>query len=139
MQTIFGAIEVLLIVLASISLIVGGVGIMNVMFVAVTERTSEIGLRKAVGARAQDILGQFLIEALVVAFLGGIIGIIIAESLLYGIFAIVPSFGYTLTYTFSVQTVVMALVFSLSAGLLFGVYPAWRASKILPIQAIRQA
>lgn len=138
-QTIFGAIEILLLVLASISLIVGGVGIMNVMFVAVTERTGEIGLRKAVGARAQDILGQFLIEALVVALLGGIIGIIIAEILLFVIFSLLPTFGFAISYTFSWQTLFQALLFSLSAGLLFGVYPAWRASQISPIQAIRQA
>lgn len=138
-QTVFGAIEILLLVLASISLVVGGVGIMNVMFVAVTERTSEIGLRKAIGAKSGDILWQFLIEALVVALLGGFVGIVIAESILFGIFAILPSFGYVLTYTFSFQTVVQALLFSISAGLIFGVYPAWRASKILPIQAIRES
>jgi putative ABC transport system permease protein len=137
-QTIFGAIQILLLVLASISLVVGGVGIMNVMFVAVAERTGEIGLRKALGARAKDILFQFLVEALIVALVGGIIGIAIAELLLFGIFAILPSFGFTLAFQFSLQTVLMAMAFSMIAGLVFGVYPAWRASQITPIQAIRQ-
>lgn len=137
-QTIFGAIQILLIVLASISLVVGGVGIMNVMFVAVAERTGEIGLRKALGARSKDILWQFLVEALIVALVGGLIGIIIAEILLFGIFAILPSFGFMFTFTFSSQTVFLAMGFSLLAGLIFGVYPAWRASQINPIQAIRQ-
>lgn len=137
-QTVFGAIQVLLLVLASISLVVGGVGIMNVMFVAVTERTGEIGLRKAVGARAKDILWQFLVEALIVALAGGIIGIAIAEVLLFGIFALLHALGFSFVFEFSLQTVFMAMAFSISAGLVFGVYPAWRASQIDPIQAIRQ-
>jgi ABC-type antimicrobial peptide transport system permease subunit len=137
-QTVFGAIQILLLMLASISLVVGGVGIMNVMFVAVAERTGEIGLRKALGARAKDVLWQFLVEALIVALTGGIIGIVIAEALLFGIFAILPSFGLTLAFQFSLQTVLMAMAFSLLSGLIFGVYPAWRASQINPIQAIRQ-
>ncbi|MDD5083485.1 MAG: ABC transporter permease [Candidatus Moranbacteria bacterium] len=137
-QTVFGAIQMLLLVLASISLIVGGVGIMNVMFVAVAERTGEIGLRKALGARAKDILWQFLVEALIVALIGGIIGIIIAEVLLFGIFALLPSFGFPVAFDFSLQTVLLAMAFSMIAGLTFGVYPAWRASQISPIQAIRQ-
>jgi ABC-type antimicrobial peptide transport system permease subunit len=137
-QTVFGAIQILLLMLASISLIVGGVGIMNVMFVAVAERTGEIGLRKALGARAKDILWQFLVEALIVALVGGIIGIVIAEIVLFGIFAILPSFGLAVTFQFSLQTVLLAMTFSLIAGLVFGVYPAWRASQITPIQAIRQ-
>ncbi len=137
-QTVFGAIQILLLMLASISLVVGGVGIMNVMFVAVTERTGEIGLRKAVGARAKDILFQFLVEALIVALIGGIIGIVIAEALLFGIFAVLPSFGLAVTFQFSWTTVLLAMGFSLLAGLVFGVYPAWRGSQINPIQAIRQ-
>lgn len=137
-QTIFGAIQILLLMLASISLVVGGVGIMNVMFVAVAERTGEIGLRKALGARAKDILWQFLVEALIVALVGGMIGIVIAEGLLFGIFAILPIFGFMIAFDFSVQTVLLAMAFSMIAGLTFGVYPAWRASQINPIQAIRQ-
>lgn len=137
-QTVFGAIQILLLVLASISLVVGGVGIMNVMFVAVTERTGEIGLRKALGARAKDILWQFLVEALIVALAGGFIGIAIAELLIFGIFQILPSFGVAVEFSFSLQTVFLAMGFSMVAGLVFGVYPAWRASQINPIQAIRQ-
>lgn len=137
-QTVFGAIQVLLLVLASISLVVGGVGIMNVMFVAVAERTGEIGLRKAIGARAKDILWQFLVEALIVALVGGVIGIVIAEILLFGIFAVLQAFDFVFVFRFSLQTILTAMAFSVSAGLIFGVYPAWRASQITPIQAIRQ-
>lgn len=137
-QTVFGAIQVLLLALASISLVVGGVGIMNVMFVAVTERTGEIGLRKAIGARSKDILWQFLVEALIVALAGGIIGIAVAEILLFGIFALLQAFGFAFAFQFSLQTVFLAMAFSMSAGLIFGVYPAWKASQISPIQAIRQ-
>jgi putative ABC transport system permease protein len=137
-QTVFRAIEMLLIVLASISLVVGGVGIMNVMFVAIAERTGEIGLRKAIGARPQDILWQFLVEALIVALSGGLIGVIIAEILISIIFAALRSFGYAFAFSFSLQTVMLAMGFSLIAGIVFGVYPAWRASQISPIQAIRK-
>lgn len=137
-QTVFGAISILLLVLASVSLVVGGVGIMNVMFVAVAERTGEIGLRKAVGARSKDILSQFLVEALIVALTGGLIGIVLAHLLLWGAFAAAQAAGFALAFHFSWSTIGLAIGFSLAAGLLFGVYPAWRASQISPIQAIRQ-
>lgn len=137
-QTVLVAIQALLLVLASISLVVGGVGIMNVMFVSVTERTGEIGLRKALGARAKDILGQFLLEALIVALIGGLFGIALAEILLIAVFFIAGSFGFHFDFPFSLQTIGLAMLFSMVAGLVFGVYPAWKASKISPIRAIRE-
>jgi putative ABC transport system permease protein len=137
-QTVFGAVNILLLALASISLVVGGVGIMNVMFVAVTERTSEIGIRKALGARSKDILGQFLVEALLVAAVGGLVGIVLAELLLAGVFQLLWWAGFDLMFHFSVQAVALAMGFSLAAGLFFGVYPAWKASQISPMQAIRR-
>jgi putative ABC transport system permease protein len=137
-QTVFGALSILLMLIASISLVVGGVGIMNVMFVAVTERAGEIGLRKALGARAKDILWQFLVEALMVALTGGVIGVIIAEVLLFGIFAFLAQFGFVFAFVFSIQTVLIAMGFSMLAGLIFGVYPAWKASRVNPIQTIRE-
>jgi putative ABC transport system permease protein len=137
-RQVFGAVNILLLALASVSLIVGGVGIMNVMFVAVAERTGEIGLRKAVGARSKDILWQFLVEALIVALAGGAVGIALAELLLFGVFQVLQLLGFSLAFPFSLNNIFLALGFALTAGLCFGVYPAWKASQISPMQAIRQ-
>lgn len=136
--SVFAAIRLLLLALASISLVVGGVGIMNVMFVSVAERTSEIGLRKAVGARPRDILRQFLIEAVIVGFLGGIIGIASSFLILKIAFGVIATLGYVLPFAFSVSNIVVAIGFSLSVGVLFGTSPAWKASRIDPIRAIRE-
>ncbi|MFL5778193.1 MAG: ABC transporter permease, partial [Chloroflexota bacterium] len=118
--------------IASISLIVGGIGIMNIMLVSVRERTREIGIRKAVGARGRDILLQFLIEALTLSLLGGLIGIALglAVSALIGQLA-----GWGLQ--FSPSTVAAAVVFSLIVGVVFGVWPARQAARLDPITALR--
>jgi putative ABC transport system permease protein len=120
--------------IGAISLLVGGIGIMNIMLVSVTERTREIGLRKAVGAHDSDILLQFLIEALVLCFLGGLIGV----GLAYGLAALL---GRVPAFTFSVviqpDSLALALGFSLLAGLIFGIYPALRATQLDPIEALR--
>ena len=136
-QTIFGAIRILLIALASISLVVGGVGIMNVLFVSVTERTTEIGLRKAVGARSQDILRQFLVEAIIVALLGCVFGIVIAFIFIFLVFQVIALLGISLTFVFSFSNLALAVGFSFVTGIIFGTYPALKASRIDPIQAIR--
>ncbi len=128
-----GTFTVLLAFIAGISLLVGGIGIMNIMLVSVTERTHEIGLRKAVGAKRTDILVQFLIEAVVVSVLGGIIGVIV------GIGAarlITPLLGNTQTLV-TPWSVLLALGISLVIGLFFGIYPAGRAASLNPIDALR--
>lgn len=136
-DTVLGALQILLLALASISLVVSGVGIMNVMFVAVAERTTEIGLRKAVGARQKDILRQFLAEAVGVAVAGGVIGIILALALVLVVFLVAHGTGLNIPFGFSADNILFSIGFAFISGLLFGVYPAWKASKITPIAAIR--
>lgn len=135
---VFGAINILLLALASISLIVGGVGIMNVMFVAVSERMGEIGLRKAVGARSGDVLKQFLIEAVVISVTGGALGIMLGVSLLFVGIHVLQSFGFAVDFILTIRTLLIAVGFSAGAGVLFGVYPAWRASQVPPVVAMRR-
>ncbi|MBI4671127.1 MAG: ABC transporter permease [Chloroflexi bacterium] len=121
---------------AAISLIVGGIGIMNIMLVSVTERTREIGIRKAVGAKRRDILMQFLTEATVLSVLGGCIGILLG----WGIAAAMGSFQFGATQVKPVvdlSAVLLAVIFSLAVGLFFGIYPALRASSLRPIEALR--
>jgi len=122
----------LLTVIASISLIVGGIGIMNIMLVSVTERTREIGLRMAVGARRKDILLQFLVEAVVLAGIGGLLGTGIGA----GAAEILSSTNHW-PILISPAYVLLALLFSGAVGIFFGFYPAWRASKLDPIEALR--
>jgi len=118
--------------IAGISLVVGGIGIMNIMLVSVTERTREIGLRKAVGARGHDILVQFVIEALAISVLGGLLGLTlgVGVSLLVTLTGIIKA-------SLSVSSVLMAIGFSMAVGLFFGIYPARRAAQLHPIDALR--
>jgi putative ABC transport system permease protein len=118
--------------IASISLLVGGIGIMNIMFVSVTERTKEIGIRKSIGAKRMDILSQFLIEAIVLSALGGLIGVGlgIGAAKVYTV-----STGTAIAYSGSV--ILLAFLFSLAVGVIFGVFPANKASKLNPIEALR--
>jgi len=121
-----------LLVVAAISLFVGGVGIMNIMLVSVTERTREIGLRMAVGARPGDILRQFLVEAVVLCLMGGFMGIVVGR----GFSLLVHSFlGWPIEL--SVPAIVAAVLVSAVVGVVFGFYPAWKASKLDPIEALR--
>jgi ABC-type antimicrobial peptide transport system permease subunit len=122
----------LLLCVAAISLVVGGVGIMNIMLVSVTERTREIGLRMAVGARARDILRQFLIEAIILCLAGGAVGILLGRSasLLVRMLMRWPT-------QISVPAIVVSVVVSAAVGLVFGFYPAWKASRLDPIDALR--
>jgi len=138
LSTITGALTWFLVAVASIALFVGGVGIMNIMLVAVTERTREIGLRKALGATDGDILWQFLIEAVMLTVLGGVIGIILGSSLAF-ITALILSKGLGVDWTFVFPWGGAALGFGVSAviGLVFGGYPASKASKKSPIEALR--
>jgi putative ABC transport system permease protein len=135
---IFGTITTTLTVflgsIAGISLLVGGIGVMNIMLVSVSERTKEIGLRKAVGAKRRDILRQFLIEALVISILGGIIGLALG-------WAMATTIGYFfseyITPIVTPSAVILAVGFSAAVGLFFGIYPAQRAARLNPIQALR--
>jgi putative ABC transport system permease protein len=127
-----GTMTLLLGAIAAISLLVGGIGVMNIMLVSVLERTREIGIRKALGAREHDIWIQFLIEAAFLTLSGGIIGVIIGWLVAY----FVNSMGL-MTTVVTVDIVILAVVVSVSIGLFFGFYPAWNASRLNPIEALR--
>jgi putative ABC transport system permease protein len=122
----------LLAAIASVSLMVGGIGIMNIMLVSVTERTREIGLRMAVGARSRDILTQFLVEAVTLALIGGVIGILLGVGSSY---AIAHFAGWRVQL--ALDSVVLAVGFAAAVGVFFGFYPARKASRLLPIEALR--
>ena len=123
--------------IAGISLLVGGIGIMNIMLVSVTERTREIGLRKALGARKRDILSQFLTESVVLSLLGGIMGIILAWILSTAIGAIAAASGTPINPEINLSSILLATLFSMAVGLLFGLYPANRAASLQPVEALR--
>ena len=127
-----GVLTSLLGAVAAVSLLVGGIGIMNIMLVSVTERTREIGLRLAVGALESEVLLQFLIEAIVLSALGGVVGIVIATAASYGL-----SIVMDVPYVFDPMINVLALVFSAAIGVLFGYFPARRAARMDPIEALR--
>jgi putative ABC transport system permease protein len=125
-------LSLLLAGIASVSLLVGGIGIMNIMMVSVTERTREIGLRKAIGARRESILWQFLLESVVMCVVGGVIGIVLGYGSIFGVARLlkVPPMLNT-------QAVMMSFGFAALVGLFFGLYPALRASRLQPIEALR--
>ncbi len=132
MSSVTGIFTVLLGGIASISLLVGGIGIMNIMLVSVTERTREIGILKALGARRRHILTQFLIESIVLSGLGGIVGLLVGIA---GSYLVQQAFQFTTVV--SPSAVVLAFSFSLLVGVFFGVYPAMKASRLNPIEALR--
>lgn len=138
-DTIFDAINLLLVAIAGISLIVGGVGIMNIMYVSVVERTYEIGLRKSVGATSSDILWQFLWEAIVITFFGAIIGFIFGAGMALLISIGANSQGIGWKFVISPVSVVLAISVSLAIGLGFGVFPAITAAKLDPVEALRDS
>jgi putative ABC transport system permease protein len=136
---IMGTLTAMLSAIAAISLVVGGVGIMNIMLVSVTERTREIGIRMALGARPRDILRQFLVEAVVLSSLGGVIGIALGVGASAGLIALInvilPSAKWP--FVVSIPAAVVALLFAAAVGIFFGYYPARRASRLDPIEALR--
>jgi len=129
---IFGIITGLLLSVAAIALFVGGVGVMNIMLVGVTERTREIGIRMAIGAKRADIRAQFLVEAVTLTLDGGLLGILLA---LGGIYALEKTLGWTMRL--SIEAVVVALGTSVAIGMVFGFWPALRAAQLDPIEALR--
>ncbi|MCX5656748.1 MAG: FtsX-like permease family protein [Candidatus Omnitrophica bacterium] len=132
LETTTKTMSLLLGAIAAISLLVGGIGIMNIMLVSVTERTREIGLRKAIGATKKDIMVQFLIESVLMSFLGGITGVLLGGgiSVLITLFA-----GWTVRV--SLSSIILATTFSLAVGIVFGLWPAQKASRLDPIEALR--
>jgi putative ABC transport system permease protein len=136
--SVFATINILLLALTSISLVVGGVGIMNVMYVAVVERTFEIGLRKAVGAGSGDILKQFLFEAIFITLAGGVVGIILGFLLSFVFSYVFQLLGYGIKFQITWQALALAVGFSVAVGIIFGYYPARRASQLSPMEALRK-
>jgi len=133
LSSITSTLWIVMVGIAAISLVVGGIGIMNIMLVSVAERTREIGIRKAVGARDRDIMIQFLLEAVVLSMLGGLVGIILGLGIAFLVSALVPFLDAASPW----WTIVLGFGFSAAVGVFFGIYPAQKASKLNPIQAIR--
>ncbi|EKD64758.1 MAG: hypothetical protein ACD_50C00309G0009 [uncultured bacterium] len=131
-QTITGLLTLVVAAISGISLVVGGVGVMNIMLVTVTERTKEIGLLKAIGAKQKDILSQFLMEAVVITLIGGIVGIAIGISGAFLITLFVP-----IPFVVNIPSVIVAVGVAILVGVVFGLYPARRAAKLSPIDALR--
>ncbi len=126
-------VSILMVGVASLGLLIGGIGVMNIMLVSVTERTSEIGLRKAVGARRRDVLWQFLLEAMMLTVMGGVAGVLIGIAIALLIQFLAPS----LKASISVGAITAGLIVSMSVGLFFGLWPAYRAARLNPIEALR--
>ena len=136
-KTITGVLTIFLGGIAGISLLVGGIGIMNIMLVSVTERTREIGLRKALGARKRDILVQFLTESSLLSLLGGIIGIGLGWLIAFIVGKIAAASGTPFTPVVGLNAILLATLFSTAVGLFFGIYPANRAANLEPVEALR--
>jgi len=129
---ISGLIFILMFAVASVGLIVGGIGVMNIMLVSVTERTREIGVRKAIGAKRGNILSQFLIEAVTLSAVGGVIGVLFGSGL-----SLLMRYGLKMPAVLSFFWIAAALIMCALIGIVFGVYPAWKAARLDPVEALR--
>ncbi|MEW6093921.1 MAG: ABC transporter permease [Chloroflexota bacterium] len=136
-QTVTGVLTIFLGGIAGISLLVGGIGIMNIMLVSVTERTREIGLRKALGARKRDILIQFLTESSLLSLIGGVVGIFLGWLIAFVVGRIAAGSGTPLNPAIGLDSILLATIFSAAVGLFFGIYPANRAANLEPVEALR--
>jgi putative ABC transport system permease protein len=132
-DSITAMIGLVAIAISCLGLLVGGIGVMNIMLVSVTERTKEIGVRKAIGARRRDIVRQFLFEAMMLTFLGGVLGVLLATGISKLIMLLIPS----LPATIPMWAVITGLTVSIGVGLIFGVWPARKASRLDPIECLR--
>lgn len=139
-NTVINMVTLLISLVAAISLVVGGIGVMNIMLVSVTERTREIGIRKALGAKTRSIMMQFLAESAIITMIGGILGIIFGVSLAFLVAKIVGVVNPQMTFTPAVNagTILATTLFSSAIGLFFGMYPAKKAAKLSPIEALRR-
>jgi putative ABC transport system permease protein len=136
-QSVTGVLTIFLGGIAGISLLVGGIGIMNIMLVSVTERTREIGLRKALGARKRDILIQFITESSLLSLIGGLVGILLGWLISFAVGAVAAATGNQFTPVVGVDAILLATLFSAAVGLFFGIYPANRAASLEPVEALR--
>jgi len=137
LNTVTNTITWLLLAIVVISLIVGGVGIMNIMYVTVSERTPEIGLRKALGATYRDIVSQFLVESILITIWGSLIGIIFGLIMAWILSLAANYVGLVWHFTIPWSGVITAIIFSLACGLLFGIRPAQKAAQLDPVEALR--
>ncbi len=136
LEKITDIIRYFLLAVASVSLLVGGIGIMNIMLISVNQRIKEVGLRKSIGANNKDILTQFLVEAIFVSLVGGLVGILLGFIISFLIFIIINYLGYDWEFLVSIFSIIIAVVISVTVGIIFGIYPARKASQISPMEAL---
>lgn len=134
---ITNVLKYFLVSIAAISLLVGGVGIMNIMLISVQQRIREVGLRKAVGAQNSNIISQFLVESVFITLIGGVMGIVLGVGMAFAAAIIIRALGYSWEFIVTIQSIILAVSVSAGIGIIFGLYPARRASKISPMEALR--
>lgn len=137
LKTVTNALSFFLAAIAGISLVVGGMGVMNIMLASINERIREIGLRKAIGARKGDIILQFLLESMSITILGGIVGVVIGSAVSFLVSIVAKYLGYNWDYVITINSIALGMGSAILIGIIFGIYPAQRAAKLDPIEALR--